>query len=79
MNSLQCFDTVVGRHEEHLACKQLHGGCWHGYLSGVRCKYDLNVVQLMLLPPSHLCLTVSLSADIVRCIVVECRNCVYLL
>ena len=28
--------------------------CWHGYLSGVG-AVDLHVVQLMLLPPHHLC------------------------
>ena len=29
--------TLVGRQEGHQACKKL-SGCWHGYLSGVRCR-----------------------------------------
>ena len=29
---------LVGWQEGHLACKKLSGGCWHGYLSGARCK-----------------------------------------
>ena len=29
---------LVGRQEEHPACKQLIGGVWRGYLSGVRCR-----------------------------------------
>jgi len=28
---------LVGRQEEHLACKRGVTGCWCGYLSGVRC------------------------------------------
>jgi len=29
--------------------------CWHGYLSGVRCIYDLHMVQLMPLTPLSSC------------------------
>ena len=29
---------LVGRQEGHPACKKLSGGCWHGYLSGARCR-----------------------------------------
>jgi len=28
----------VGRQEGHPACKKQSGGCWHGYLSGARCR-----------------------------------------
>ena len=33
---------LVGQLEGHLACKNWVVGCWHGYLSGARCKlaYD---------------------------------------
>jgi len=30
---------LVGRQEEHLACKKLSGRCWHGYLSGAGCRF----------------------------------------
>jgi len=29
---------LVGRQEGHPACKNLVVGCWHGYLSRVRCR-----------------------------------------
>jgi len=29
---------LVGQQEGHPACKKLSGGCWHGYLSGARCR-----------------------------------------
>ena len=29
---------LVGRQEGHPACKNREMGCWHGYLSGVRCR-----------------------------------------
>jgi len=29
----------VGWQEGHPACKKLSGGCWHGYLSGARCRF----------------------------------------
>jgi len=29
---------LVGRQEGHPACKKLSGVCWHGYLSGTRCR-----------------------------------------
>ena len=34
---LQCFD-MVGRQEEHLACKSWVMRCWCGYLSAARCR-----------------------------------------
>ena len=37
---LQCFDAVllVGQQEGHPACKNGVVWCWHGYLSGARCR-----------------------------------------
>ena len=35
---LQCFDTVVGRQEEHPACKSWVMRCWCHYLYGSRCR-----------------------------------------
>jgi len=35
---LQYFTLLVGWQEGHPACKKLSGGCWHGYLSGARCR-----------------------------------------
>ena len=29
---------LVGRQEEHPACKNWVVGCWRGYLSGARCR-----------------------------------------
>jgi len=38
--SFQCFDAVVGWQEEgYPACEKLNGGCWHGYVSGSRCRF----------------------------------------
>jgi len=36
---LQCFDAVGWASEEHPACKNWLMRCWHGYLSGARCKW----------------------------------------
>jgi len=36
---LQCFDAVGWAAGRASACKKLSGGCWHGYLSGVRCRF----------------------------------------
>ena len=41
--SLQLFlfsalTLLVGRQEGHTACKNRVVGCWHGYLSGARCR-----------------------------------------
>ena len=33
------FTLLVGHQEEHLACKYWVMRCWHGYLSGARCKW----------------------------------------
>jgi len=30
--------VLVGWQEGHPASKKLSGGCWHGYLPGVRCR-----------------------------------------
>ena len=41
MNDLFAFSALtllLGRHEEHQACKNWVTGCWCGYLSGVRCR-----------------------------------------
>jgi len=32
---------VVGWQEGHLACKKWVVGCWHGYLSGARCRFHM--------------------------------------
>jgi len=32
------FSALIGRQEEHPACKHWVVRCWRGYLSGVRCK-----------------------------------------
>jgi len=29
----------VGWQEGHLACKKSEVGCWHGYVSGARCRF----------------------------------------
>ena len=44
---------LVGQQEGHPACKKLSGGCWHGYLSGVRCRQ--HTAQLMPLPLTVSC------------------------
>jgi len=45
MNAFSALTLLVGRQEEHLACKKLSGGVqnlgmryWRGYLYGARCK-----------------------------------------
>jgi len=30
---------LVGQQEGHPACKNLVVGCWHGYMSGARCRF----------------------------------------
>ena len=35
---LMSLTLLVGRQEGHPACRKLSGGCWHGYLSGARCR-----------------------------------------
>ena len=44
---------LVGQQEGHPACKKLSGGCWHSYLSGVRCRQ--HTAQLMPLPLTVSC------------------------
>ena len=36
--AFSALTLLVGRQEGHPACKKLSVGCWHGYLSGVRCR-----------------------------------------
>ena len=48
--SLQCFDTMVGRQEEHLACENWVMRCWRGYLPEARCRLFTYMTQLMSLP-----------------------------
>ena len=41
MSAFSALMLLVGRQEGHPACKKLSGGtvgCWHGYLSGARCR-----------------------------------------
>jgi len=37
--SFSALTLLVGRQEGHPACKKLSSGWWHGYLSGVRCRF----------------------------------------
>jgi len=37
--AFSAFTLLVGRQEEHLACKKWVMGYWRGYLSGVWCKW----------------------------------------
>ena len=55
---LQCFNTVgLRQEEEHLACKKLTEYCGGGVVVCLeRGANDLHMVELMLLPPSHLLL-----------------------
>ena len=53
--AFSALTLLVGRQEGHPACKKLR--CWHGYLSGARCR--LAHAQLMPLP-----LTISRSSKI---------------
>jgi len=50
---------LVGRQEGHPACKKLSGGCWHGYLSGARCRLAYGPADAM-----PLSLTVSCFSKI---------------
>jgi len=36
--AFSALTLLVGRQEGHPACKKTVVGCWHGYLSGVRCR-----------------------------------------
>ena len=36
--TFSALTLLVGRQEGHLACKKLSGVCWHGSLSGARCR-----------------------------------------
>ena len=38
VSAFSALALLVGRQEGHLACKKQSGGCWRGYLSGVRCR-----------------------------------------
>jgi len=39
VSTFSALTLLVGRRNEHPACKKLNGGCWHGYLSGARCRF----------------------------------------
>ena len=56
-SAFSALTLLVGWQEGHPACKKLSGGCWHGYLTGARCRFHM--AQLMPLP-----LTVSCSNKI---------------
>ena len=43
---------LVGQQEGHPACKNLSGGCWRGYLSGVRCTLAYGQLMPLLLTVS---------------------------
>ena len=36
--AFSALTLLVGRQEGHPACKKLSGWCWHGCLSGARCR-----------------------------------------
>ena len=38
-NAFSALTLLVGRQEGHPACKNWVVRCWHGYLSGARCKW----------------------------------------
>ena len=38
MIAFSALTLLVGRHEEHPACRNWVVGCWCGYLSGARCR-----------------------------------------
>jgi len=37
--AFSAFTLLFGRLEEHPACKKWAMRCWHGYLSGARCRW----------------------------------------
>ena len=39
--AFSALKVLVGRREEHLACKNWMVGCWCGYLSGARCRMQI--------------------------------------
>ena len=38
VTAFSALTLLVGRQEGHPACKNRVVGCWHGYLSGARCR-----------------------------------------
>jgi len=69
---------LVGQQEGHPACKKLGGGCWHGYLSGARCRLaygpaDATATHIQIdftfLVPAHLG---SPEKRAVKCVYVPC-------
>ena len=38
LSAFSALTLLVGRQEGHPACKNWAVGCWHGYLSGARCR-----------------------------------------
>jgi len=63
MNCLQCFDAVrlVARRASGLQ-KKLSGGCWHGCLSGARCRLAYATHRLFF-SKIHICFTFLVPAD----------------
>ena len=52
--AFSALTLLVGRQEGHPACKKTGVGCWHGYLSGARCRLayglaDATVTHCLLL------------------------------
>jgi len=52
--AFSALTLLVGQQLEHPACKKQTGGCWHGYLSGARCRLaygpaDATVTHCLLL------------------------------
>jgi len=39
LHGFSALTLLVGWQEGHPACKNWVVGCWHGYLSGARCKF----------------------------------------
>jgi len=37
--AFSALTLLVGRQEGHPACKNWMVGCWHGYVSGSRCRF----------------------------------------
>jgi len=53
-NAFSALTMMVGRQEGHSACKNWVVRCWHGYLSGARCRLAY-MAQLMPLPLTVSC------------------------
>jgi len=47
--------------EGHPACKKIRGGCWHGYLSGARCRFGSNFLCHLFVVLNRISITNKLS------------------